>query len=55
MGTGTRGNQVYVTNFRLATKYRTVQTKFNTIRLQNPNLIGIKIFASINSYLEVRK
>lgn len=55
MGTGTRGNQVYVTDLGLATEYRAVQTKPNALRPRNPNLIGTESFASINGHLGVRK
>ena len=54
-GTGTRGNQVYVTDLGLATEYRAAQTKPNAIRPRNPNLIGTESFASINGHLGVRK
>ena len=55
MGTGRRGNQVYVTDMGLATESREVQTKTIPTGALRRHLIGTAYFASINGHLGIRE
>ena len=53
MGTGRLGNQVYVTDFGLATQRRDVQIKTDPTGAAKRHLIGTATFASINGHLGI--
>ena len=55
MGTGRRGNQVYITDFGLATERRNVQIKTHPADAAKRHLIGTARFSSINGHLGIRK
>lgn len=55
MGTGRHGNQVYVTNFGLATERREIQIKANPTGAAKRHLIGTARFASVNAHLGIRE